>query len=300
VAQAGSYVGPDRLRFDFTHGKALSPDEKARIERTVNEQILENTDVVTHVDLPIAEAKRRGAMALFGEKYGDRVRMVEIGEFSRELCGGTHVRTTGEIGLFRLVGEGSAASGVRRIEALTGEGAYAWSVEESSRLAEMAHALRTTPGELSHAIENVQAQLREERRRREKAEAALLRGETVEAQGSVRHVKGIDLWLPPPYEGIDPKLVASQVDSQVAANPRLVALVAVIADGRITLTCKAGPEAVKKGVHAGKLVGEVAKLVGGGGGGRPDFATAGGKNPEQAELALSAVDDILAAQIHAD
>ena len=125
VTQAGSYNGPENLRFDFTHGKGLTRAEIDQIEQIVNSEVLKNTPVTTYVDLPIDEARAKGAMALFGEKYGDKVRMVEIGEFSKELCGGTHVRTTGEIGSFRIVSESSAASGVRRIEAITGEAAYA-------------------------------------------------------------------------------------------------------------------------------------------------------------------------------
>lgn len=297
VTQAGSYVGPDRLRFDFTHGKGMMQEEISEVERIVNERCLENVDVVTYVDIPIAEAKARGAMALFGEKYGNKVRMVEIGDFSRELCGGTHVRTTGEIGLFKIVSESSAASGVRRIEALTGEGAYRWALEEAHRVREAATLLKSSPAELVHAVSNVQEQLREERRKREKAEAALVRGGSASEATAIKSVKGVDLWAPPKFEGIDSKIVAGSVDDQVAKNANLVALAAVVTDGRVQFTCKVGPEAVKKGVSAGKLVGEVAKIAGGGGGGRPDFATAGGKSPEKVDDALAAAEGILAGMI---
>ena len=297
VTQAGSYVGPDRLRFDFTHGKGMTPEELAEVEQLVNASCLDNTDVTTYVDIPISEAKARGAMALFGEKYGNKVRMVEIGEFSRELCGGTHVRTTGEIGLFKIVSESSAASAVRRIEAVTGEGAYRWALEEGHRVREAAGLLKAAPAELVHAVSHLQEQLKEERRKREKAEAALVRGGASGEATAIRQVKGVEFWSPPKFEGIDSKIVAGSVDDQVAKNANLVALAAVVTDGRVQFTCKAGADAVKKGVSAGKLVGEVAKIAGGGGGGRPDFATAGGKSPEKVDEALAAAEVILAGMI---
>lgn len=297
VTQAGSYVGPDRLRFDFTHGKAMTHEELSEVERIVNERCLENTEVVTYVDIPIAEAKARGAMALFGEKYGNKVRMVEIGDFSRELCGGTHVKSTGEIGLFKVVSESSAASGVRRIEAITGMGAYRWAIEEFQRVRETALALRSNSHDVVQAANHLQEQLREERRKRERAEGALIRGGSASDSTQVKSVKGVDLWAPTKFEGIDSKIVAASVDDQVAKNPNLVALAAVVTDGKVLFTCKVGSEAVKKGVSAGKLVGEVAKVAGGGGGGRPDFATAGGKLLDKVDDALAAVEGILTVMI---
>ncbi len=175
VSQAGSYVGPDNLRFDFTNPSAMTEEQKAKVEWIVNEQALANTPVATYVDLPIAEAKAKGAMALFGEKYGNKVRMVEIGDFSRELCGGTHVRTTGEIGLFKIVSESSAASGVRRIEAVTGESAYQWVLDETLRLKQAADLLKANPKDLVQAIEKVIEQGKEDRKKREKAEMAMVR-----------------------------------------------------------------------------------------------------------------------------
>ena len=245
VTQAGSYVGPDRLRFDFTHGKGMTTEELAEVEKIVNDRCLENIDVTTHVDIPISEAKERGAMALFGEKYGNKVRMVEVGEFSRELCGGTHVRTTGEIGLFKIVSESSAASGVRRIEALTGEGAYRWALEEAHRVREAAGLIKSSPADLIHAVSHLQEQLKDERRKREKAEASLVRGGPSGEATAVRSVKGVDLWAPPKFEGIDSKIVAGSVDDQVSKNANMVALAAVVTDGRVQFTCKAGADAVK-------------------------------------------------------
>ncbi|MBI1756095.1 MAG: alanine--tRNA ligase [Fimbriimonas ginsengisoli] len=304
VTQAGSYVGPDHLRFDFTHGKAMSPAEVAEVERIVNAQALENLDVKTYPDLPLAEAKARGAMALFGEKYGEVVRMVEVGDFSRELCGGTHVRTTGEIGLFKIRSEGSAASGVRRIEALTGEEAYAWVLEADRRLHEAAGLLKSNPAEVVHSLGALQEALKEERRRRERAEAALVRGSV-----TTQHIAGkasivaetilvgdVKLWTRK-FQDLDPKTVASAVDERVASDPSLVALAAVVADGKVQIICKAGAGALAKGVHAGRLVGEVAKICGGGGGGRPDFATAGGRLPEKVDEALKAAAGVVRSQM---
>jgi alanyl-tRNA synthetase len=286
VTQAGSYVGPDHLRFDFTHGKPMTPEELARVEFIVNEQALKNTPVVIYQDLAIDEAKARGAMALFGEKYGNRVRMVEIGDFSRELCGGTHLRHTGEIGLFKITSEASAASGVRRIEAVTGEGAYSWVLEQTGAFYEAAARLKTSPREVLAAIDKLHDQVREERKRREKAETALARGDSGAGAGQTQEIKGVFLWTRK-FEDVDHKVVAATIDDAVAQNKDLVALAAVITD-RVQLICKAGAEAVVKGAHAGNLIKQLAPIVGGGGGGRAEFATAGGKDASKADQALSA------------
>jgi len=286
VTQAGSYVGPDHLRFDFTHGKPMTPEELARVEFIVNEQALWNTPVKTYADMPINEAKSRGAMALFGEKYGDRVRMVEIGDFSRELCGGTHLRATGEIGLFKITSEASAASGVRRIEAVTGEGAYAWVLEQTGMFYEAAARLKTAPKDVLGAIDRLHEQMRDERKKREKAETALARGETSGAGADMQEIKGVFLWTRK-FEDVDSKVAASAIDDAVAQNKNLVALGAVVGE-RVQLICKVGTEAAKRGAHAGNLIKQIAPIVGGGGGGRPEFATAGGKDASKIDAALAA------------
>jgi alanyl-tRNA synthetase len=297
VTQAGSYVGPENLRFDFTHGKALSPDELARIERIVNEQVLENTPVQTHVDLPIAEAKARGAMALFGEKYGDKVRMVEVGEFSRELCGGTHVRSTGEIGLFKITSEASAASGVRRIEAITGEAAYEWALDQTNTIKRASEIAKANPRELVQAVERLQEQLKEERRKRERAEMASMKGpSSQDAEQNIELAAGIKLWVRN-FGEVDQKIAAQALDNAAAQDPNFVGLVAVATEGRVNFLAKAGKEAVAKGAHCGNLVREVAKIAGGGGGGRPDFATAGGKDASKADQALQSAAALLGAML---
>ncbi len=290
VTQAGSYVGPDRLRFDFTHGAALSAEELAKVERIVNEQALENTQVKTYVDIPIAEARARGAMALFGEKYGDKVRMVEIGEFSRELCGGTHVRSTGEIGQFRIVSEASAASGVRRIEAVTGVGAYDYALKQAGELRNAAALVKSSPEELSRAIERLAEQLKEERRRREKAEAAALRGDS--DSGSRIDLGTVVLWTKD-FGDVDQKSVAASLDEAASETPNLVAVAAVRAGDKAMFLAKAGASAVASGAHAGNLVKELARITGGGGGGKAEFATAGARDLAKLKEALDSAESFL-------
>jgi len=293
VTQAGSLVSPDHLRFDFTHGKAMTDDELMRVEAIVNEVALGGVPVTIYQNIPIAEARARGAMALFGEKYGDFVRMVEVGDFSRELCGGCHVGQTSEIGLFRIVHESSAASGVRRIEAVTGESAYELVREQSATLRHAAGLLKSTPHDLVHAIEKQLESAREERKRRERAEQQLAKGGASGGEApAFKQVGAVRLWTPR-YDNLDPKIAASAVDDAVAANPDLVVVAAIVGDGKVSFVAKVGADALKNGAHAGNLVREVAKIAGGGGGGRPDFATAGGKDLSKVDAALAVVEGLL-------
>jgi alanyl-tRNA synthetase len=288
VTQAGSYVGPDRLRFDFTHGKAMTADELANVEREVNREILANTAVVTHVDLPIAEARARGAMALFGEKYGDKVRMVEIGEYSRELCGGTHVKATGAIGLFKIASESSAASGVRRIEAVTGMGAYELTNEHENTLKELAAKLKSPVREVEAAVDRLLGTVQEL-----KGQVKKLRSQGSAGEAEVLHVNGFELATELMEDGSaeDAKLIA---DRLAEGHPARVSVVALLGEGKVTFVAKVGQEALTKGAHAGNLLRELAKFTGGGGGGAPAFATAGGKEPEKAGDALKLAAEVLA------
>jgi alanyl-tRNA synthetase len=267
------------------------------VERLVNEQVLANTAVITQVDIPIDEARARGAMALFGEKYGDRVRLVEVGEFSRELCGGTHVDSTGEIGLFKILGESSAASSVRRIEAITGEAAYEWVLEMQKALSDSAMVLKSSPRDVVTAIERLQDQLKDERRRREKAEmASLSKPDGEQASTSSLTINGVAIWIRN-FGEVEQKLAASALDDAAAKNPNSVGLAAVRIGEKVTFLAKAGPGAVAKGAHMGNLVREVAKIAGGGGGGRPDFATAGGKDASKTDQALHSAESVLAGML---
>ncbi|MEI7984279.1 MAG: alanine--tRNA ligase [Armatimonadota bacterium] len=294
VTQAGSYVGPDNLRFDFTYGKGMTSAEIAEVEQIVNEQALANTSVTTYVDLPIDEARAKGAMALFGEKYGDKVRMVEIGEFSKELCGGTHVRTTGEIGLFKIVSESSAASGVRRIEAITGEAAYELFRNETEAIKQAAGLLKANPKELVSAVERTVDQLKDERKKREKAEMAAMSGGSA-AANETKSVNGVDFYVKNLGDA-DPKVASQALDNEANGKPNQVTLLAVVSD-KVTFMCKVGPDAQAKGAHAGNLLKELARIAGGGGGGQAAFATAGGRDPSKAEEALAAAEAVLAGQI---
>lgn len=281
VAQAGSLVNPDQLRFDFTHGKAVTPEQLKEIEHIVNTYILYNVPVVTYVDIPISEARARGAMALFGEKYGDKVRMVEISEFSRELCGGTHIGSTGEIGYFKIVSEASAAAGTRRIEARTGYGAHRWVAEQTQLLHEASALLKTHPRDLVPTIEKTLDQLKEERKRREQ-----LAQQTARSGASVdtTTIGAIELAIQELPSG-DPKDAERVADVLTENQPNRVGLVILRGENKVTFVCKVGKAAMAAGAHAGNLVREVAKVAGGGGGGGPQFATAGGRDVSKVEAA---------------
>ncbi|MFN3729857.1 MAG: alanine--tRNA ligase [Fimbriimonadaceae bacterium] len=292
VTQAGSLVAEDGLRFDFTHGKAVSEFELKEIEDLVNAEALRGTEVVTYVDLPIEEARARGAMALFGEKYGDRVRMVEINGFSRELCGGTHVARTSEVGLVKLVREGSAASGVRRIEAVAGEAALAWAREQSERVREAAGVLKSTPEDLVPAARRA---LEVQKDLAKKLEKARHSGASSGA-GQAHQIGSIELLTSVIRDG-EPADAAAFVDNAVANHPGRVAVAVAIQPERAMWAVKCGHEAVAAGAHAGNLVRALAQMTGGGGGGRPDFATAGGKQPEKVQEAMDALAELLSAQV---
>ncbi len=297
VTQAGSLVEPGHLRFDFTHGKGMSADEIVEVERIVNAQSLYGYDVVIHPGVPISEAKAMGAMALFGEKYGDRVRVVDIraetgDPVSIELCGGCHVRNTAQIGMFKILHEASAASGVRRIEAVTGEGAVDWANQQFGALKQSAELLKSTPGDVVRAIERTLEMLKDERKKREK----LLQQSATGGEDVVTQIGNVELVMRE-LADIDPKEAQQVADRLVEVSPRRVALVIVTGEGKVTFIAKVGKEAVAAGANAGALVKELATRTGGGGGGRPDFATAGGRNLAPLASAVSAVPEILSAQL---
>lgn len=294
VTQAGSQVAPEALRFDFTHGQALTNHQLSEVERLVNAESLANIPVVTYEDVPVAEAKRRGAMALFGEKYGDTVRMVQVADFSLELCGGCHVRGTGEIGMFKILREGSAASGVRRIEAVTGEHAYKWALSQHHIVEEAAETLKTTPQQLSSTLEKHLEHARELQKRLERARSNGASASNVQSHS----LNGLELTIQRLTEA-DLRAATLAADRLVENLPRRVAVVTLVQDGKITFVCKAGPEAVALGANAGNLVREMAKLAGGGGGGRADFATAGGRLPDKLEDALKLAEEMLAGAVAA-
>jgi alanyl-tRNA synthetase len=245
VTQAGSYVGPDRLRFDFTHGQAMTEEQKSEVERIVNEKALENLPVTIYRDLPIKEAKAMGAMALFGEKYGEFVRLVQVGDeqpeeksFSRELCGGIHVRTTAEIGLFKIVHEASAASGVRRIEALTGEGAYEWVIDQANLLLAAAERLKASPKDLLPSIDKHLEAQRELKQRLDKARSQ----SSSQAETKLVDVMGVELAMQVMGEG-EQQEASLAADKLIDGHPGRVALTAVAVEGKAIFICKVGSEA---------------------------------------------------------
>ena len=286
VAQKGSLVAPDRLRFDFVHFQPLTRDELDRIERIVNEQIVRNTAVETE-ERATEDAIADGATALFGEKYGDRVRVVTIPGFSMELCGGTHVRATGDIGFFVIVAEGGVAAGVRRVEALTGMGAVAWAQSQRATLHRVVDALKVNEDQAVDAIERLQAQAKRLSREATELKTKLAMGGgpgSAESGDSVE-VAGVTL-ARRKVQDLDKEALRGLADSLKAKIKRGVVILASGSDGKVQIVVAVTPDLTGK-IKAGQIVKELAPIVGGAGGGRPDFAEAGGKQPEKIDEMLA-------------
>ena len=295
VEQAGSYQDPDRTRFDFSHGEAMSADEIRKVEAIVNEKIADNLPVSTQV-MGIEEAKKSGAMALFGEKYGSEVRVVSMGDFSKELCGGTHVKTTGEIMSFRILSENGIAAGTRRIEAITGTNVNEYYSRMEQELEEAAKLVKATPATLVERLEKLNAELKELRSENESLKSKAAKealGDTTDQIIDVSGVKFIAASVP----GVDMNGLRELGDQlKIKTDGGVVVLISE-KDGKVNLIAMAGDAAASKGAHAGNLIKAVAPLVGGGGGGRPQMAQAGGKNPEGIPAALEKAKEVLAGQI---
>jgi len=289
VRQAGSYVGPDKLRFDFTHGSAMSADELRDVEEEVNRRILENSPVRA-LTTTLEEAKRLGAMALFGEKYGDVVRMVEVGDgsFSRELCGGTHVRSTAEIGVFKLLSESSTAANVRRIEAVTGPEGVGLLRRHDAELTEAARLLRTTPEAMVETATDLDAERRDLRRQlRERAAAGNGGGQVEELLGRATELDGARV-LAELVEGAEPDALLELADRLKGKLGDAAIVLGSSADGKVHLVASVAPALVVRGVKAGDVVKVAAQITGGGGGGRDTMARAGGRDPEKLPEAIGA------------
>ncbi len=288
VRQAGSAVQPDKLRFDFTHGQALTPDELRAVEDDVNGWILENHSVRA-LTTTLDEAKSRGAMALFGERYGDVVRMVEVGDgsFSRELCGGTHVRSTAEIGLFRIVSETSSAANVRRIEALTGPGAVHLARSHDDALRETATALRSTPQQVPSAVHALQARVKELEKAARKGGGANGSVDFDALLASAERVGGAS-FLAAVVDASDPKGLPDLADRVRAKLGDSAVVLGAVADGKVHLVATVAPALVERGVKAGAIVRVAAEVTGGGGGGRDTMARAGGRDPDKLPEAIAA------------
>jgi alanyl-tRNA synthetase len=284
VHQAGSYVGPDKLRFDFTHSSALAAEDLETVQDAVNRWILEDHPVHA-LTTTLDEAKRLGAMALFGEKYGDVVRMVEVGDgsFSRELCGGTHVRSTATIGVFKITAETSSAANVRRIEAITGPAAVRLMRERDAELTRAATVLRVTPEQVAEVAEQLRQRARE-LERAQKETPTSLDGITDKLLGEQFRIAPFDVIIDkvPAISGDQLVQIVDKVKNRVQ-----IVVLGAIEDGRVHLVAAAAPEAVERGVRAGDLVKAAAAVVGGGGGGRDTFARAGGRDPERLDDAIA-------------
>lgn len=294
VNQAGSYVGPDRLRFDFSHFSQVTEDELKEVEAIVNEQILASKAVEIE-ELPIEEAKKKGAMALFGEKYGDIVRVVTVPGFSMEFCGGSHVENTAKIGMFKIVSEGSSGAGVRRIEAVTGHGAVAHVNETEEMVKGLAASLKCRVADVPSRLEALQAELKAAQKKAEELAGEIAKAQVSDVADKVKDVKGVAV--------LAQKVNADSMDALRNLGDQMrdkvggvVVLAAAIGD-KVSILTMATKDAVAKGVHAGNVVKAVAKLCGGGGGGRPDMAQAGAKDASKIDEALSAAYGIIEEQI---
>jgi alanyl-tRNA synthetase len=294
VKQAGSVVEPSRLRFDFTHYTAMDPDELAEVERLMNEEILLNREVTTTV-MGLDQALQTGAMALFGEKYGDQVRVVSIPDFSKELCGGTHVGRTGDIGICKIVYEGSISSGVRRIEAITGEGALRKFQEAQAQLSRVAGIVRTSESDVVEQLEKLLSREKSMEHELQQLKTKVAQAEAGQLEGQAREFKGVKV-LAARVDGLDRAQLRTLVDSLRNKWKSAVVVLATTEDSNVIIVSGVTKDLTSK-VHAGKLAGAVAQAVGGKGGGRPDMAEAGGKDvaalPGALERVYSSVEGML-------
>ena len=292
--QAGSLVAPERLRFDFHHTQAVTEQELRLVEEKVNEKILENTPVGSRI-LPIAQAKAEGAMALFGEKYGDEVRLLDIGGYSKELCGGLHCHATGDIGLFRIVSESSVAAGIRRIEAATGLEALRLVRAKEDLLDRLSAALGAPEARLIERAEQLAQQVRDLRKDLQKAKQSSGRG-AEDYLKAAKEIGGAKL-VAAKVEGATADDLRALVDQLRRLAPSHALALGSVSDERVNLIVALSKDLVARGLHAGKIAGEAAKLVGGGGGGKPDMAQAGGKDPSGLDKAIETAARLIAEKL---
>ena len=295
VEQSGSYQDGERTRFDFSHGQAMTTEELKKVEKIVNAKIAEDLPVETKV-MSLEEAKKTGAMALFGEKYGDTVRVVMIGDFSRELCGGTHVGHTGEIASFKILSESGVAAGVRRIEAITGNNVTAYYQEMEERLNAVARVLKTSPATLLDRAEHLMAEMKVLQSENESLKSKAAKDALGDVMNQVKEVKGVKL-LAASVAGVDMNGLRDLGDQLKAKIGEGVIVLISDCDGKVNMVAMATQGAMDKGAHAGNLIKGIAALVGGGGGGRPNMAQAGGKNPAGIPDAIAKCEEVLAAQV---
>ena len=295
VEQKGSLVNPTRLRFDFAHFQAMTPEEIAETEALVNKEIQAALPVTTQI-MGIEEAKKTGAMALFGEKYGDDVRVVSMGDFSVELCGGTHVANTANITLFKIVSEAGVAAGVRRIEALTGNNVIAYYRQMEENLHTIAKTLKTSPAEITEKITHLQKEVKELQSENESLKSKMAQDSLGNVMDQVVEVKGVKV-LASAVDGVDMNGLRDLGDQLKEKLGEGVVVLASAKDGKVSLLAMATQGAMDKGAHAGNLIKAAAAIVGGGGGGRPNMAQAGGKNPDKIPEAIAKVAELVEGQL---
>ena len=291
VSQAGSLCDDSRLRFDFTHFEGITPEQLAAVDAFVNDAVLEGIPVVTEV-LPIEEAKKKGAVAMFGEKYGDVVRVVEMGNVSMEFCGGTHLDNTAKVGLFRIKSEGSVASGVRRIEAITGKQTLAEIRRNQERIVRVAQMLKTTQAELESKLEAQIGELKDIKAKLEKFKEEASLGEARSFLTAAKTVGSLKV-ITAQRDGMDPNAMRKLGDFLRDKEPGVVGVLASVHDGKVMLLAVCGKDAVAKGVKAGDIIKAIAPICGGKGGGKPDSAMGGGTEVSKVDDALAAVDDLV-------
>jgi len=291
VNQAGSMVQQDRLRFDFSHFGQVSEEEMEKIEQIVNEKVWEGITLKTEVK-SLKEAKEMGAMALFGEKYGENVRVVQVDDFSIELCGGCHVNNTAEIGLFKIVSEAGIGAGIRRIEAVTGKKAYEFMNGQVDKLREAAVILKTKLTEVPYRAEQLQKQLKEKEKENESLSAKLSQLQAGDLLNDIKDIDGVKV-LVKKVNGTDMNGLRKMADSIKEKWETGILVLASVNGENVSIVSSVSKDLVKSGHHAGNIVKEVAKVCGGGGGGRPDMAQAGGKNPTKVDEALNIVPDLV-------
>ena len=295
VEQKGSLVNPTRLRFDFAHFQAMTPEEIAETEALVNKEIQAALPVTTQI-MGIEEAKKTGAMALFGEKYGDEVRVVSMGDFSVELCGGTHVANTANITLFKIVSEAGVAAGVRRIEALTGNNVIEYYRQMEENLHTIAKTLKTSPAEITEKITHLQKEVKELQSENESLKSKMAQDSLGNVMDQVVEVKGVKV-LASAVDGVDMNGLRDLGDQLKEKLGEGVVVLASAKDGKVSLLAMATQGAMDKGAHAGNLIKAAAAIVGGGGGGRPNMAQAGGKNPDKIPEAIEKVAELVEGQL---
>ncbi len=295
VAQAGSFVNDKHLRFDFSHFSAMTKEELAEVEEKVNEAIMQAMPVVIR-ELPIEEAKKLGATAQFGEKYGDVVRVVSMGDYSVEFCGGCHLENTAQAGLFKILSESGVAAGTRRIEAVTGFGVLNYIKEKDALIERCADALKANTAELDTKAEAVMAEIKELKRSLESAKAKLAGSKADDIMSGKKNIKGVDV-ITAKTEGLSVSDLRAMGDTVKGKLDCGTVVISSNTDGKIMFLAMATESAVKKGVHAGNIIREVTKAAGGSGGGKPDMAQGGGKNAEKIDEALKVAETVIEAQV---